>query len=392
VRASIAQEAYDLQEQIVAWRRDLHQHPELGFQEHRTAGMVADELERLGFAVRRNVGRTGVVGDLDVPGAQGRILLRADMDALPVQEASGEPFASETPGCAHLCGHDAHVAMLLGAAHLLARHRDQLSTSVRLMFQPCEELPPGGAAAMIDDGLLDGVDRALAIHVFTAHESGMWGVQAGPVMAAADAISIRINGRGGHAATPELCADPVVAAAQLIIGLQTIMSRRIKPHDVGVLSICMVHGGDAFNVIPDTVELAGTLRTHCERTRSRCVKLIRDIVNGVETAHGVTIDLQLSDGYGAVVNDAAVVADMQAAVGQLFGPGRLVDIERKFGGEDFCCVLQRVPGAMVFLGVGNAAKGITAAHHNPQFRIDEDVLWQGAALHAQAALNHHAKG
>ncbi len=381
-----------MQEQIVAWRRDLHQHPELGFQEHRTAGVVADELERLGFAVRRNVGKTGVVGDLDVPGAAGRILLRADMDALPVQEASGESFTSQIPGCSHLCGHDAHVAMLLGAARLLARHRSELKASVRLMFQPSEEQPPGGAAAMVEEGVLDGVDRALAIHVFTAHEAGLWGIQAGPVMAEADAITLRINGRGGHAATPELCIDPVVAAAQLILSLQTIMSRRIKPHDVGVLSMCMIHGGDAYNVIPDTVEVAGTLRTHCERTRNRVIKFIRDIVNGIEIACGVTIDLQFSHGYGTVVNDAAVAADLQATAEQLFGPGRLTPVEKKFGGEDFCYVLQRVPGAMIFLGVGNPAKGITAAHHNPHFRIDEDVLWQGTAMYAQAALNHHAKG
>ncbi|MBN2582249.1 MAG: amidohydrolase [Planctomycetes bacterium] len=388
--ASIAQDAYALQDQVVAWRRDFHQHPELGFQESRTSGIVADELEQLGLTVRRNVGRTGVIGDIDVPGAKGRILLRADMDALPVQEASGEPFASQTAGCAHLCGHDAHVAMLLGAANLLARHKKDLKSSVRLMFQPSEESPPGGAAAMIDEGVLDGVDRAFAIHVFTAHESGVWGLLTGPVMAAADAIRIRVTGRGGHAATPELCVDPVVAAAQVITSLQTIMSRRIKPHDIGVLSLCMVHGGNAFNVIPDTVDLGGTLRTHSEKTKNRVVKLMRDILSGIETSYGVTIDMQFTHGYGAVINDATVIADTQTAVEHLFGPGHVTEVEKKFGGEDFCFLLDRVPGAMVFLGVGNVAKGITAAHHNPQFRIDEDVLWQGAALYTQMALNHHA--
>lgn len=388
--ASIAQEAKVLQQQIVAWRRDIHQHPELGFQEERTAGIAAGELERLGFAVRRSVAKTGVIGDLDVPNARGRILLRADMDALPVQEDSGEEFASQRPGVSHLCGHDSHVAMLLGAARLLAARRSELKSSVRLMFQPSEESPPGGAAAMIEEGLLDGVDRAFAIHVFAAHQAGMWGLRAGPAMAAADAIKITVTGRGGHAATPELCIDPVVAAAQAINNLQTIMSRRVKPHDIGVLSLCMVHGGDAFNVIPSKVEIGGTLRTHSKKVQKQVVELMGDILKGVELSCGVSIDMDFLHGYPATVNDAGVIDDTRKAVEQLFGPGHTTEIEKKFGGEDFCYVLDKVPGAMVFLGVGNAAKGITAPHHSPGFRVDEDVLWQGAALHAQMALNHHA--
>ncbi|NIA22441.1 MAG: amidohydrolase, partial [Anaerolineaceae bacterium] len=380
-----------MQQQIVAWRRDIHRHPELGFQEERTSAIVADELERLGYAVRRGVGKTGVVGDLEAPKARGRILLRADMDALPVQEDSGEEFASETPGVAHLCGHDTHVAMLLGAARLLAARKGELKSSVRLMFQPSEESPPGGAAAMIEDGLLEGgVDRCFAVHVFSAQATGQWGLRAGPVMAAADAIKITINGRGGHAATPELCIDPVVAAAQVINNLQTIMSRRIKPHDIGVLSLCMVHGGDAFNVIPNTVEIAGTLRTHSKKTRTQAIKLMGEILKGVELSCGVSIDLDFLHGYPATVNDAEVIEDTRKAVEQLFGSGHTAEIEKKFGGEDFCFVLDKVPGAMVFLGVGNADKGITTPHHNPGFRVDEDVLWQGAALEAQMALDHHA--
>ncbi len=386
--ATLAEQARELQEKIVAWRRDLHRHPELGFEEVRTAGIVADELERLGLVVRRGVGKTGVVADVEPPGATGRILLRADMDALPVQEDSGEPFASETPGKAHLCGHDSHTAMLLGTAHLLARHRDELSCSVRLMFQPSEEKGPGGAAAMIEDGVLKGVDRALAIHVFSAHESGKWGVRAGPVMAAADALSIRITGRGGHAATPELCADPVVAAAHAVTALQTVMSRRIRPHDAGVLSLCTIHGGDAFNVIPETVEITGTLRQHSESVRRRIKDLAREILDGVAASHGVQIDLDFGVGYPATTNDEETIADCRQAVEALFGAEQIKDLDKKFGSEDFSHVLEQVPGAMVYLGVGNAAKGITAPHHSPRFRIDEDVLWQGPALMAYMALSY----
>ncbi len=384
----ILDDAKQLQEQIVAWRRDIHQHPELGFEEHRTAALAADEMQRLGISVRRNVGRTGVVGDIDLPGSTHRILLRADMDALPVQEASGEPFASVVDGKSHLCGHDAHVAMLMGAARLLAKHRDKLKSSVRLMFQPSEEAGPGGALAMIDDGVLDGVDAAFAIHVFTACQAGKWGLRAGPVMAAVDSLKIQIVGRGGHAATPEVCIDPIVAAAQAITSLQTIMSRRIRPLDAGVLSLCTIHGGDAFNVIPEAVTILGTLRSHSEAMRNQAKKLMREILQGVETSTGTRIDLTINDSYPVLVNDAATIERTRQLVGRLFGAEQAIDVDKKFGGEDFSYIAQQVPAAMAYLGVGNAQAGITAAHHNPGFRIDESVLWQGTALAAQMALEH----
>ena len=387
----LLEDARAMQDRIVAWRRDFHQHPELGLEEVRTSAIVADELERLGFAVRRGVATTGVVGDLATPGARGRILLRADMDALPVQENSGETFASVNAGKAHLCGHDSHTAMLLGAANLLMARRGELKADVRLMFQPSEERTPGGAIMMIEEGILDGVDLALAIHVFSAQQSGRWGLIPGAAMAATDALDITITGRGGHAATPEVCIDPVVAAAQTIMNLQTVMSRRIRPHDCGVLSLCTIHGGDAFNVIPETVKIGGTLRTHSESARTQAKTFIADTLKGVEVTTGVTIELDYAAGYPATVNDPEVIEAIRGTIVDLFGEGAPETIAKKFGGEDFSYVLERVPGAMVFLGVGNAAKGITAAHHNPGFRIDEDVLWQGTALETVMALRHHAE-
>lgn len=389
---AILDEARVLSPRIIAWRRDFHQHPELGFEEKRTAGIVAAELERLGYKVRRGVGTTGVIADLDVPGSPGRMLLRADMDALPVQEATDDEFASVVPGVAHLCGHDAHVAMLLGAANLLAAHRKDLQSSVRLMFQPAEERPMGGATAMMAEGVLEGVDRAVAIHVFTAHEAGTWGLLAGPVMAAVDRLTIVIHGRGGHAATPELCVDPVVAAAQAIMNLQTIMSRRIKPLDAGVLSLCSIHGGEAFNVIPETVTIVGTLRAHSQAMRDRTKRYAREILSGIELGTGTRIELTFDDSYPVTVNNPQVIDDARRAVTELFGAATLVPQEKKFGGEDFSFLLEKVPGAMLFLGVGNVKKGASVSHHHPGFKIDEEVLWQGAALEAHLALTHHSAG
>jgi carboxypeptidase Ss1 len=381
-----------MQDRIVAWRRDFHKHPELGFQETRTSGIVAEELERLGLKVRRHCPKTAVSADLVVPGAKDFFLLRADMDALPVQENSGEPFASVYAGKAHLCGHDSHVAMLLGAANVLTQMRHRLRTNVRFMFQPSEEATPGGAEAMIAEGVLDGVTEAFAIHVFTAQQAGRWGLVPGPVMAATDAIRFVIKGRGGHAATPEMCVDPIVAAAQLIMNLQTVMSRRVAPLDCGVLSLCKIAGGAVFNVIPETVEILGTLRTHSEKTRERVKQMVGDIVHGLELSTGVTVATSWDAGYPTTVNNPAVIERVRAAVADLFGPQSLEEIPKKFGGEDFSFLLQKVPGAMVFLGVANTAKGIGAAHHNPEFRIDEDVLWQGTALLAEMATRKTDKG
>ena len=387
---TILDEARALQDQVVTWRRDFHQHPELGFEEVRTSAIVAQELERLGLKVSRNVARTGVLADLVVPGSKGCLLLRADMDALPVQESSDEPFVSVNRGVSHLCGHDSHVAMLLGAARLLVAHRGELRSSVRFMFQPSEEKGPGGAIEMIKEGCLEGVDRAFAIHVFASLEAGLWGLRIGPVMAAVDAIRIVIHGRGGHAATPEVCVDPVVGAAEAIMALHTIMSRRISPLEAGVLSLCTVHGGDAFNVIPETVEILGTLRSHSPAMRHRVKKAVEEILRGIELTAGVKTELEFQDSYPPTVNDAAFIEELRRHIGELFGPEQAVDIEKKFGGEDFSYVLEKVPGAMIFLGVGNARKGISAPHHNPSFRIDEEVLWQGPALLARVALAHHA--
>jgi carboxypeptidase Ss1 len=279
--------------------------------------------------------------------------------------------------------------MLLGAAHLLVRHRDELSASVRLMFQPCEESCPSGAPAMIADGALDGVDAALAIHVWLDEQAGVWGVRSGTVLASVDRVTIAVHGRGGHAAMPERCADPVVAAAQAVMALQTVMSRRISPRSAGVLSLCSIHGGDAYNVIPERVAIVGTVRAHSESVRAEIKRLCGEICEGVARAAGVRIEVAFDGDYPVTVNDAGQTAKVRTAIQELFGSAAVKEHEKKFGGEDFSYVLQRVPGCMVFLGAANEAQGAAYPLHSPRFRIDEDVLWQGSALLAHVALGHH---
>jgi amidohydrolase len=242
---------------------------------------------------------------------------------------------------------------------------------------------------MIEDGALDGVDAALAIHMWVDERAGLWGVRSGPVMASVDRLTLTVHGRGGHAASPERCADPVVAAAQAVLALQTVMSRRIPPRLAGVLSLCSIHGGEAFNVIPDLVTIVGTLRTHDEAIRAEVKRLCGEICEGVARAADVRIEVVFDGAYPATVNDPTQTEKVRAAIRDLFGPAALKEHEKRFGGEDFSCVLQRVPGCIVFLGAANEAKGASHPLHSPRLRIDEDVLWQGSALHARLAFGHH---
>ena len=385
----ILKEAKALQEKVVAWRRDFHAHPEIGFHEERTPRIVAEELDRIGYRVRRGVGKFGVTGDLDVPGAKGRVLLRADMDALPLPDLTGDPFASQNPGVCHACGHDAHTAMLLGAAELLMARKKDLKTSVRLMFQHAEEANPGGAVGMVEDGCVEGVDAAFALHVATFYDSGKWALRPGPMLASVDRVTITVKGKGGHAADPDRAIDPMVISAQLILALQTVMSRRIRPHDVGVLSLCAVHGGTVFNIIPDSITLLGTIRTHSQAVRDKVKTLIHEICEGVARANGGAVDIVLDGSYPATINDPAMTEYLRSTAGALFGAATLVEMEKEFGGEDFSYVLEKVPGALVFLGCRNEEKKSTVPHHNSMFRIDEDVLWEGVAMYAALALRRN---
>jgi amidohydrolase len=381
-------EAQELAEDLVAIRRDLHMHPELGFQEVRTARIVAEQLSALGYEVVTGVGKTGVVGLLGgVQPGERTVLLRFDMDALPIAEENDVPYRSQTPGIMHACGHDAHVAVGIGVATLLARHRERFGGTVKLMFQPAEE-GLGGAQAMIADGVLKGpdVNVALGLHVSSNHNTGTAVVRSGAMMAAADKLRVLVRGKGGHAAHPEQTIDAVLVAAQIVVALQTVISRNLNPEDVGVITVGSIHAGNAGNVIADTAELHGSIRSFSEETRDLLHRRIAEVAGGVAMALGATAEVTITRGVDPTVNAAeptAIVYDVAATV---LGKDNVDTTYRTTGGEDFSAVLARVPGKFFFLGARDAARGITAPHHNPHFDIDETCLPQGVAILCEAAV------
>ena len=377
----------DLEAQAIHWRRHLHAHPELSFEEHETSAFVADLLRSFGGLEIERPTPTSVVAVLR-GGRPGKTLaLRADMDALPIQEENDVPYASTRPGVMHACGHDAHTAILLAAAHVLAGRRDELAGEVRFVFQHAEELPPGGAQELVDAGVMDGVDAVVGIHLFSTVPVGLVAAQPGPLLAFADTFRIEVHGRGGHAASPHETVDPVVVAAQVVTNLQQLVSRTIDPLDQGVVSVTRISGGTAKNVIPETVELLGTVRTFKPETKTALVAGIERVVRGVTEAHGATFTFQYEDGYPAVVNDAEVAAVVEEAARAELGEHAVTRIEPVMGGEDFSAYLQRAPGAFFVVGARNEAIGAVFPHHHPRFSIDEASLKDGIAVFARTALD-----
>jgi amidohydrolase len=382
--------AQEIHDRLIAWRRHFHAHPELGEHEEQTARYVAEELRRMGYEPRERFGGTfGVVADLRPPAtsssANPAIALRADMDALPIQEETGVEYASQNPGLMHACGHDAHVAMLLGAARLLGERRTDLKRGVRLIFQPAEE-GPGGAAPMIAAGVLDGIEAVFGLHIWSEMPLGTLGTRPGAFMSSTNRLRIIVHGKGGHAAMPHQCVDPVVAAAQIILALQTVVSRGIAMTDSAVVSVTCLQAGSASNIIPELAELRGTVRTLSQATRATVLARIRQLAAGVAAAHGATADVTLEDGYPALVNDPGVVDRALRAARQIgFTPDQLVTMPAQGGAEDFAYYALKVPAAFLFLGARNEAKGCTYPHHHPRFNIDEDALPLGAALFAAFA-------
>lgn len=387
----LREEAEAMRDRLVAVRRDLHQHPELAFQEVRTAAIVANRLRELGYEVQTGVGQTGVVGVLEGGRPIGpplTLLLRFDMDALPIQEAVDVPFKSQHDGKMHACGHDAHTAIGLGVAELLARHRPWWSGVAKFVFQPAEEIV-AGALAMIRDGALENPkpDRALSMHVWATEEVGIIGMTDGPTLAASGAYRIAVRGRGAHGASPHLGADPVVAAAHIITALQTIISRNVDPLDQGVVTVGSIHGGTAPNIIPDFVEMQGTIRAFRDEVMQLLRERIRRIAENVAQALGVTADVTFAEaGTPATVNDPTMAQIVRQTAIELFGAERVRSDHRTMGAEDCAFFLQAAPGAYVFIGAGNKAKGMTEPHHSPRFQIDEDVLPISVALLTASAM------
>ena len=377
---------------LVATRRDLHQHPELGFEERRTSTLVAERLQRLGYAVRTAVGKTGVVAVRDgAPRENARcVMLRADMDALPIDEANAVPYRSQHPGRMHACGHDGHVAIGLEVARRL--HAAYLPGTVKLAFQPAEEIS-NGAAAMIQDGALDGptVDAVFGIHLWNDLPAGTIGLMPGPVMASVDEFEIAILGKGGHAASPHQAVDPVLIAAHTVTALQSLVSRRRNPFEEGVVSVTQLNAGHAFNVIPDRADLRGTVRTFGGKFYEAAPSLVQDTAQGIAAAFGATAEVRYRRLSQPLVNDAAMTAVMQGVARDVVGRERVIDGIRTMGGEDMSLFLARVPGAFAF--VGSAAPGTRGSpHHSPTFDIDEESLVIGTELLTRTVVRYLEKG
>jgi len=377
-------EAQALFEYTQSMRRDFHAHPELGFHEIRTGGIVAKEMTVLGLEVHTGVGGTGVVALLegDKPGPV--VLVRADMDALPIHEETGAPYASQSPGVMHACGHDGHTAVLLTVAKMLNNHRGDLSGTVKFVFQPAEE-GMGGAEKMIDDGVLENpkVDVALALHVWNEKPVGWFGIGNGPVMAGAEIFTIKVQGKGGHGAVPHLAVDPILASGQIVSALQGIVARNVAPLETAVVSVCTIHGGETFNVIPPAVVMTGTIRTFESTVRTRVLERFEKTVHSIAEGMGCQADIDMQILTPATVNQSETAVRVQAVAHRLFPEA---DVETAnyttMGSEDFAFILEKVPGCFFFIGSANPEKGLDAGHHHPKFDFDEAALPRGAALMA----------
>ena len=386
-------EAKSLFEYTQSLRRDFHIHPELGFREVRTGGIVAKELEALGIEVTKGVGKTGVVGLLEGAKPGPTLLLRFDMDALPIVEETGTEYASQNNGVMHACGHDGHTAIGLTVAKMLNARREQLAGTIKFCFQPSEEgnngEEVGGAEMMMRDGVLDSpkVDMTLALHIWNEKPLGWVGVTQGPVMAGAEIFTVKITGRGGHGAIPDAAVDPIIAAANIVNALQSIVSRNVPPLETAVLSVTNIHGGTAFNVIPQEVTLEGTIRTFDKGVRQKVVERFEQIARGVGEGMGCQVEINIKRITPALVNNASMTAKVQETARRVVPESNLDSEYQTMTAEDMAYMLEKVPGCFFFIGSNDKAEHLDYGHHHPKFDFDEEALVRGSALMAAAALD-----
>jgi amidohydrolase len=388
--ATVRQRAHALKNFVIDTRRDIHAHPELGNQEQRTPALIVDALKDLGVALQERVGGTGVVAILRGAHPGPTLALRADMDALPLNEEADRPYRSCVPGVMHACGHDGHVAMLLGAARVLHTLRDQLHGNVKFLFQPAEETY-GGASEMIADGCLSNapqVDAVFGLHLEPLGAVGELRLRHGPIMASSDALRIVVKGKGGHASEPHDCIDPVPIAAQVITSLQTLVTRRFDVKSPVVITITYLQAGSAFNVIPEEAVLAGTVRTVDPSVRARMPAAIDDLARHTAEAFGATAEVAYVHGSGVVVNHAHFTDFVRQVVSRSRGEGTVIEMPHAvMGAEDFGLYLEHVPGAFAFLGARPAHQDAFPCHH-PQFDIDERALPEGVEILSTVAVEY----
>ena len=383
----LRQRSRDLSEKLIAIRRDLHEHPELSFREFRTAEVIAATLKKLGLTVKEKVGQTGVTGLLKGGKPGPTIALRSDIDALPVHEEADVPYRSKTDGVMHACGHDTHVACGLGAAMLLAEISDQLEGDVFFIFEPAEEINRG-AAALLAEGVMEDpkVDMIFGIHSQPEVPAGKMGVKEGYLMAAVDTIRLKITGKGGHGGLPHRDIDPIMAAAAVLVNVQTIVSRNVPPLNPAVVSFGTIHGGSANNAIPDCVELSGTVRTYDQQTRDLIEKRLSEVTESTAAALGCRAELSYEREFSAVNNDPKASEIVRSAVELIGGTGTAVIPTPSTGGEDFALYMEKAPGCFIWLGIGNPEIGAVHPWHSPLFIADDSYLWLGAGSLAQAAI------
>ncbi len=381
-------EAQELFGYSQALRRDLHMHPELGFQEVRTSGIIAKELRELGLEVTTGIAKTGVTAVVDGAKPGPVIMLRFDIDALPINEQTGAEYASQNPGVMHACGHDGHVAVGLTVARLLNNHRDEISGTIKLIFQPAEE-GMGGADMMIHEGVLESPIpvHSLGLHIWNEQPIGWLGIAAGPIMAGAATFKIVVTGKGGHAAAPHLTIDPVLAAAQIVSAAQSIVARNVDPQKAAVVSFASIHGGETFNVIPQQVEMTGTIRYFDLEVKKMLFQRLEQVTRSVAEGLGCQAAIEIRDLTPAVVNDVQVTQSVKRAAESTL-PGHEIDERGRFtmGAEDFAYFQHKAPGTFFLVGSNNAEKGLNYGHHHPKFDFDEGVLPRAAGLMAASAV------
>jgi amidohydrolase len=382
-------QAEAMRDELIAQRRDFHMHPELAFEEVRTAGIVAQELSALGLEVQTGVGKTGVVGILEGNTDGPTILVRADMDALPILEENESNYISQSPGKMHACGHDGHTTIALGVAKLLSHNRDKIAGRIKFVFQPAEEVV-GCAKSMIADGVLQDPrpDVTLGLHLWNSMPFGTLGVADGPVMAGSSVFTLKIIGKGGHAASPHQGIDPVVCAAQIITAFQSIVSRNKNPLDSAVISVTWLHAGTAFNVIPQDVELRGTMRFFKLEVRDLVARRMTEIADGITHAMGCSAALKIEDNVLPVVNDPQVTDRVRNVFRQYVGEAGLDRTERTMGAEDVGLFMDDIPGTYFFLGAAVPNQDAYYGHHHPRFDFDENALPLGVALLSAAVADY----
>ena len=373
-----------LKNTIINTRRDFHKYTELSFKEFRTSKIVAEKLKNFGIETKKNIGKTGVVGILKGEKNGPTIALRADMDALPIQETNDISYKSVNKGIMHACGHDAHTAMLLGAAEALSKMRHEIKGEIRFIFQPAEE-GFGGAKYMIKDGAIDNVDEIYGMHVWNYQKSGTVGVQSGPVMAAADIFTIEINGIGGHGAAPQGTVDSIVVASHLIQSLQTIVSRNTNPLESTVVTIGQINGGYNFNIIADKVILNGTARSYTNNNKTIIKKRMKEIINGIEKMYNAKIKLNYKDGYPPLINDERASKNVSNAATKIVG-SNVIKPYLSMGGEDFSYYTNKIPGCFFFLGTSPKDRPpMSTPQHCSHFDIDEEAMLIGSSIFVELA-------